>query len=570
VPLPKSSNFSPPFRWFTGVNGRRLGTTPDSLPLTLGPWPFPSSTPLRDSTAGQLGIIAGDVPPQPPSAWLGGPDDGKVTVASTHLAGELAHRVLSHSHTWLQWRAHTHRAVSTFFATGRFRLRRSRENLARPRQIAAAAALNGRPAFTSRMKLTPLLLTVSLVANVALLAFVATRPSSRAPAAAPATAPTTPTASANSLSAALRAALAAGDAGRRSQRPPASPADVARELALGRALRALPGKLVRAARATASDRRPLGGAAAPPLRQPLPMSNELLAQRELDRRHAPPPSATTSDSSAGRRLRHSSPSSRAEKRAALRRISAGLRLKRRASSAPAASSSPPTKKNSASSAPSATATSPPSSRPPSSPTTSSAPRPAPPPSAPATATRSPSEADFRKLFARRKSLRRKNSAPTPSPAASRRRRCAPAPTRSSNSRPTSAPPSATTPTPPSSRSADPELRRARFGLVTRVGLPAATTERVAHRPRDLRRRVPAHQRRPRPLAAAIAALNSRPAAPAPAPSSTPPSAPKWRTPSRPAPRWVGMLQNGLAFTRPDGQFPWAACPSTASSKASTP
>lgn len=116
----KLENF-PPFRWFTDVNGRRLGTTPDSLPLTLGPWPFPSSTPLRDSTAGQLGVIAGDVSLNPLfSAWLGGPDDGKVTVASTHLAGETAHRVLSHSHTWLQWRADTHRAVSTFLRTGRF------------------------------------------------------------------------------------------------------------------------------------------------------------------------------------------------------------------------------------------------------------------------------------------------------------------------------------------------------------------------------------------------------------------------------------------------------------------
>lgn len=114
----------PPFRWFTGVNGRRLGTTPDSLPLTLGPWPFASPTPtaLAASPAtGQLGIIAGDVSLNPLfSAWLGGPDDGKVTVASTHLAGETAHRVLPHSHTWLQWRADTHRAVSTFLRTGRF------------------------------------------------------------------------------------------------------------------------------------------------------------------------------------------------------------------------------------------------------------------------------------------------------------------------------------------------------------------------------------------------------------------------------------------------------------------
>jgi len=107
----KLKNF-PPFRWFTGVNGQRLGTSPTSLPNTLGPWP---------DTAGPLGIIAGDRSLNPLfSAWLTGPDDGKVSVASTHLTGQTAHRVLPHSHTWLQWRADTARTVSTFLHTGRF------------------------------------------------------------------------------------------------------------------------------------------------------------------------------------------------------------------------------------------------------------------------------------------------------------------------------------------------------------------------------------------------------------------------------------------------------------------
>ena len=102
----------PPFRWFTGVNGLRLDPAATSLPRSLGPWP---------ATAGALGVIAGDRSLNPLfSAWLPGPDDGKVAVASTHLAGESAHRVLHHSHPWLAWRADTARTVAQFLRTGNF------------------------------------------------------------------------------------------------------------------------------------------------------------------------------------------------------------------------------------------------------------------------------------------------------------------------------------------------------------------------------------------------------------------------------------------------------------------
>jgi triacylglycerol lipase len=101
----------PPFRWFTGVNGTRLGTGTDSLPRSLGPWP----------TEIELGVIAGDRPLNPLfSAWLDGANDGKVAVASTRLAGMRDHLVLPHSHPWLQWRADTVRAVSRFLRHGRF------------------------------------------------------------------------------------------------------------------------------------------------------------------------------------------------------------------------------------------------------------------------------------------------------------------------------------------------------------------------------------------------------------------------------------------------------------------
>ena len=101
-----------PFRWLVGGNGPRLGTAPDSLPRSLGPWP---------SGAGDLGIIAGDRPtPGLVNNWLPAPHDGKVSVASTHLAGERAHVTLPYSHTWLGWHRATAVRVGRFLREGRF------------------------------------------------------------------------------------------------------------------------------------------------------------------------------------------------------------------------------------------------------------------------------------------------------------------------------------------------------------------------------------------------------------------------------------------------------------------
>jgi triacylglycerol lipase len=106
------------FRWFTGKNGRRLGTGVESLPRSLGPWP---------ATAGDLGVIAGDYPLNPIMAsWLPGPNDGKVSVSSTHLAGERDHLVLPYSHTWLGYRRETIDQVIAFLRHGKFTRRRSR------------------------------------------------------------------------------------------------------------------------------------------------------------------------------------------------------------------------------------------------------------------------------------------------------------------------------------------------------------------------------------------------------------------------------------------------------------
>lgn len=124
------------------------------------------------------------------------------------------------------------------------------------------------------MKLTPPLLTLSIVANVALLAFVATRPPAVAPAATTAVAPAASSSSTAGLSAALRAALASGDAA--ALQAAGLPADLARDLALGRAFARFQEK-IKAARATASDdgRWWRSGAAT------RNREAELLAQREL-------------------------------------------------------------------------------------------------------------------------------------------------------------------------------------------------------------------------------------------------------------------------------------------------
>ena len=99
------------FRALLGPNLARLGTAPDHLPKALGPWP----------AAAELGIITGNRSANPlASVWVPKPNDGPVSVANSHLAGELAHRVLPVSHTGILFRTATARAVSTFLRAGRF------------------------------------------------------------------------------------------------------------------------------------------------------------------------------------------------------------------------------------------------------------------------------------------------------------------------------------------------------------------------------------------------------------------------------------------------------------------
>ncbi|MBM3876474.1 MAG: alpha/beta fold hydrolase [Verrucomicrobia bacterium] len=95
-------------RWVVGPNLPRLGTGPDDLPARLGPANF------------ELGVIAGDRP------LFGGfllderPNDSKVTVNATRIAGMKDHVVVHSSHTFMMRNPAARHQTVHFLVNGHF------------------------------------------------------------------------------------------------------------------------------------------------------------------------------------------------------------------------------------------------------------------------------------------------------------------------------------------------------------------------------------------------------------------------------------------------------------------
>lgn len=97
------------FRFAYGPAGQQLGTRAP-FGATLGP-----------VSGYEVGVIAGSRSIDPLSSyWIGQPNDGKVSIASTHIPGMADHLVMACSHTFMPMHPAVIRQVLHFLQTGRF------------------------------------------------------------------------------------------------------------------------------------------------------------------------------------------------------------------------------------------------------------------------------------------------------------------------------------------------------------------------------------------------------------------------------------------------------------------